>query len=90
MIDQNKEPESKEKEELPEVCGRCASWGLLMMNPQNKIGMGACGNKEDEMAPYGVMTVSFGGCQAWKVAPPVSKIVTPAPKSISNNRRLRI
>jgi len=72
MNDETTEPKGKQQ-----MCCMCAHWQCQMMRPDGKMGIGACANRDNELAPYGIMTAAFGLCEGYEAIPEPSRIVTP-------------
>lgn len=84
MISEN--PEEKvvvpESQPVPQVCGSCLFWQVMLVNQQTRQAVGPCTNKDNEDAPFGVLMAAFGSCEGWQLRPQ-QKIVTP-PKGVMN------
>ncbi len=85
--DQEVQAESKEPTELPEVCGRCKHWFMIMQDPARKLAFGACVNEGSSLAPFGVVLIPGASCSDWEERPPQPKIVRANTNQMPNVRR---
>ena len=65
MISEEKPNGNGDGKETPQVCGACAFWQPMLINPHTHQACGACANQAQEDAPFGVITASFGSCSGW-------------------------
>ena len=72
----NNGEEEVKSEDLP-ICQNCRFWARLLVNKQLHMAMGACTNSEGELAPHGIITGHFGGCEDFAKTPPPKLVQVP-------------
>jgi len=75
MISNSKEAAAGEEGAVERICGNCKHWRMFMLNRQTGQALGVCAKEmtpeqvevgEESLAPYGIATGHFAGCEEYE------------------------